>query len=424
MMMGCVITPSIQARLVLALLATLFATTAQAKPKPLPDHWVGTWATAPYALDVPQRLADLGFGAADMTIRETVHTSLAGPLVRVELTNEFGTEPLIIGGVHLALAGPTSTEDGGIALASGNAMTFNGSPTITIPAGGMAVSDPAALAVPAGGDLTVSIFLPAQTISRVSFHNSAYQTNYLATGNVVGARTLTTPRKVTSWYFLKAVDVRTPGTTGAIVAFGDSITDGTGSTLNMNMRWPDVLARRLHADKKTAELSVLNEGIGGNRVLHDTTGPNALARFDRDVLAMSGVKYLVILESINDIGHAADPVKPYDVVTADDLIQGLAQMVERAHTHGIKVIGATLTPYAGAKYASPAGEAMRQAVNTWIRTTKTLDGVVDFDKATLDPAHPDAYKADFESGDHLHPKDAGYKAMGDAFDLKLFYPTK
>jgi lysophospholipase L1-like esterase len=303
-------------------------------------------------------------------------------------------------------------------------MTFNGSPTITIPAGGMAVSDPAALAVPAGGDLTVSIFLPAQTISRVSFHNSAYQTNYLATGNVVGARTLTTPRKVTSWYFLKAVDVRTPGTTGAIVAFGDSITDGTGSTLNMNMRWPDVLARRLHADKKTAELSVLNEGIGGNRVLHDTTGPNALARFDRDVLAMSGVKYLVILESINDIGHAADPVKPYDVVTADDLIQGLAQMVERAHTHGIKVIGATLTPYAGAKYASPAGEAMRQAVNTWIRTTKTLDGVVDFDKATLDPAHPDAYKADFESGDHLHPKDAGYKAMGDAFDLKLFYPTK
>jgi lysophospholipase L1-like esterase len=424
MMMGGVTTPSIQARLVLALLATLFATTAQAKPKPLPDHWVGTWATAPYALDVPQRLADLGFGAADMTIRETVHTSLAGPLVRVELTNEFGTEPLIIGGVHLALAGPTSTEDGGIALASSNSMTFNGSPTITIPAGGMAVSDPAALAVPAGGDLTVSIFLPAQTISRVSFHNSAYQTNYLATGNVVGARTLTTPRKVTSWYFLKAVDVRTPGTTGAIVAFGDSITDGTGSTLNMNMRWPDVLARRLHADKKTAELSVLNEGIGGNRVLHDTTGPNALARFDRDVLAMSGVKYLVILESINDIGHAADPVKPYDVVTADDLIQGLAQMVERAHTHGIKVIGATLTPYAGAKYASPAGEAMRQAVNTWIRTTKTLDGVVDFDKATLDPAHPDAYKADFESGDHLHPKDAGYKAMGDAFDLKLFYPTK
>jgi lysophospholipase L1-like esterase len=424
MMMGGVTTPSIQARLVLALLATLFATTAQAKPKPLPDHWVGTWATAPYALDVPQRLADLGFGAADMTIRETVHTSLAGPLVRVELTNEFGTEPLIIGGVHLALAGPTSTEDGGIALASSNSMTFNGSPTITIPAGGMAVSDPAALAVPAGGDLTVSIFLPAQTISRVSFHNSAYQTNYLATGNVVGARTLTTPRKVTSWYFLKAVDVRTPGTTGAIVAFGDSITDGTGSTLNMNMRWPDVLARRLHAEKKTAELSVLNEGIGGNRVLHDTTGPNALARFDRDVLAMSGVKYLVILESINDIGHAADPVKPYDVVTADDLIQGLAQMVERAHTHGIKVIGATLTPYAGAKYASPAGEAMRQAVNTWIRTTKTLDGVVDFDKATLDPAHPDAYKADFESGDHLHPKDAGYKAMGDAFDLKLFYPTK
>jgi len=423
-MMGCVITPSIQARLVLALLATLFVTAAQAKPKPSPDHWTGTWATAPYALDVPQRLADLGFGAADMTIRETVHTSLAGPLVRVELTNEFGTEPLIIGGVHLALAGPTSTEDGGIALTSAHAMTFNGSPTITIPAGAMAVSDPAALSVPAGSDLTVSIFLPVQTISRVSFHDTAYQTNYLAAGNVVGARTLTSPRKVTSWYFLKAVDVQTPGTTGAIVAFGDSITDGAGSTLNMNMRWPDVLARLLHADKKTAELSVLNEGIGGNRVLHDTTGPNALARFDRDVLAMSGVKYLILMESINDIGHAADPTNPFDVVTADDLIQGLAQLVERAHTHGIKVIGATLTPYAGAKYASPAGEAMRQAVNTWIRTTKTLDGVVDFDKATLDSAHPDTLRADFEGGDHLHPKDTGYKAMGDAFNLKLFYPTK
>jgi lysophospholipase L1-like esterase len=424
MMMVCVTTRVSPARLLFALIVAFFAVSAHGKPTPPPDHWVGTWATAPYALDNAKTAAELGFGAADMTIRETVHTSLAGPLVRVELTNEFGTEPLIIGAVHLALAGASSADDGGIGLASANAMTFNGNPTITIPAGGMAVSDPAALAVPAGGDLTVSIFLPAQTISHVSFHNAAYQTNFLATGNVVGARTLTSPRKVTSWYFLKAIDVKTAGTTGAVVAFGDSITDGTGSTLNMNMRWPDVLARRLHGDKKTAELSVLNEGIGGNRVLHDNTGPNALARFDRDVLAMSGVRYLVILESINDIGHAADPAKPYDVVTADDLIQGLAQMVERAHSHGIKVIGATLTPYAGAKYASPAGEAMRQAVNTWIRTTKMLDGFVDFDKATLDPAHPDAFKADFERGDHLHPKDAGYKAMGDAFDLKLFYPGK
>ena len=184
-----------------------------------------------------------------------------------------------------------------------------------------------------------------------------------------------------------------------------------------------MLARRLAAGgKKTRYLGVLNEGIGGNRVLHDNAGPSALARFDRDVLSRPGVKYLIFLEAINDIGHAYDPTRPYDVVTADDLIQGYVQLVERAHQHGIKVIGATLIPYVGAKYASPAGEQVRQALNTWIRTNKTLDGVVDFDKATQDPAHPDTFLPADDRGDHLHPNDAGMKAMGNAFDLKLFDP--
>ena len=207
------------------------------------------------------------------------------------------------------------------------------------------------------------------------------------------------------------------------MALGDSITDGTASTQDANARWPDVLARRLQANKRTAGLGVLNAGIGGNRVLHDGTGPSALARFDQDVLAQSGVRYLIVLESINDIGHAADPVKPYDVVSADDLIAGLTQLVERAHMHGIKVFGATLTPYAGARYMSISGEQMRQAVNQWIRAGKVFDGVIDFEAATQDKA-TGAFLPSDDHGDHLHPNDAGLKAMGDAVDLKLFEPAR
>jgi lysophospholipase L1-like esterase len=271
-------------------------------------------------------------------------------------------------------------------------------------------------------DLAVSLFLPAQTIDTLTHHSFADATNYEADGNQMAAATLTSPHEISSWQFLKGVDVEAPakGEHAAIVAFGDSITDGAHSSRDANARWPDVLARRLEADKKTAGLGVLNEGIGGGRILHDGTGPNALARLDRDVIAQAGVKYLIVMEGINDIGHAEDPVKPYDVVSAGDLIAGLEQIAERAHMHGIKVFGATLTPYVGAKYESPAGEQLRQAVNQWIRTTKDLDGVIDFDKATLDPANPGVFLPADDSGDHLHPNDAGYKAMGNAIDLKLF----
>jgi lysophospholipase L1-like esterase len=236
----------------------------------------------------------------------------------------------------------------------------------------------------------------------------------------VSTEKLDAPKTYFSWPILKGIDIKGSAESAAIVTFGDSITDGALSTRNANARWPDVLAKRLQADKKTANLGIINEGIGGNRVLHDVAGPSALARFDRDVLAQAGVKYLIIMESINDIGHAADPVKPYDVVSAEDIIFGLGQLAERARTHGIKVYGATLTPYGGAKYASPAGETMRTAVNNWIRTTKQLDGFIDFDKATQDPANPTVYLPANDSGDHLHPKDAGYKVMGEYIDLKLF----
>ncbi len=403
--------------LVAALVPALTAPLALAAPAP--DHWVGTWATASY--DRPNPKAD--FGAADTTLRQIVHVSLGGSSIRLELSNQFGTEPLSIGAVRIALAGAGNQAKGDITLPSANAVTFGGRPTITIPPGAHVLSDPAAINLPAMSDLAISIFLPAQPISHITAHSSAYQTNYIAPGDVVADLSLPPAtagtRTSTSWFFLKAVDVMAPAKSAAVVAFGDSITDGTRSSTDENKRWPDFLARRLHADKKTADLGVLNVGIGGNRILHDVTGPSALARFDDDVLAQSGVKYVIILESINDIGHAFDPAKPYDVVTAEDIIQGLTQLADRAHAHEIKVFGATLTPYAGAKYMSPEGEAARKAVNQWIRTTTVLDGVIDFEAATIDKA-TGAFDSKFDSTDHLHPNDAGMEAMAAAINLKLF----
>jgi len=376
-----------------------------------PDHWVGTWATAPMAQENHEDRV-----AADTTYREIVHVSMGGPAVRIILTNEFGLGSLTIGAGNVALSAGGSDIDSDASAP----LTFNGRPSIVIPAGALVVSDPVNLKVSPTSNLAISIFIPAQPIQQVSAHGFADQTNYTAPGNVVSAKSLDAPQKIYSWPFLKGVDVRADSKAAAIVAFGDSITDGAHSTRDANARWPDVLAARLQADKNTADLSVLNEGIGGNRILHDDTGPSALARFDRDVLAQSGVKYLIILESINDIGHAQDPHRPYDVVSADDLIAGLSQLATRAHTHGIKVFGATLTPYVGAGYSSPAGEAIREAVNQWIRTTNQLDGFIDFDQATRDATNPQTFSESAGSADHLHPGDSGYKLMGDAIDLKLF----
>jgi len=377
-----------------------------------PDHWVGTWATSPVAL--PN--TDQKYGAEETTYREIVHISIGGDTSRVILTNEFGLDPLIVSSASIALRTTGSEID----TTTAHPLTFGGRSSVTIPPGTLVVSDQTGVKLPPLSDVAVSIVIPTQTIQQVTHHSFADQTSYTAPGNIAGAKSLDSPTEITNWPFLKGIDVRASGDSAAIITFGDSITDGARSTRNANMRWPDVLARRLQADKKLRNLGILNEGIGGNRVLHDNTGPNALARFDRDVLAQAGVKYLIILESINDIGHAMDPNSPYDIVSADDLIAGISQLATRAHTHGIKVYGATLTPYVGAKYASPGGEQMRQAVNQWIRTTNVLDGFVDFDKATQDPANPSVFSTTADGGDHLHPGDAGYKAMGESIDLKLF----
>jgi len=415
--------------LALAFTLTTFAGPVFAAPPAAPDHWVGTWAAAPIAANngkpaapaatpapAPGRPPAFVYGAADTTLREIVHVSLGGPTLRVVFTNEFGTDPLTIGAAHVAISQGGST----INLAGAAGLTFGGRTSVTIPPGALIVSDPAPVNLPAAADLAISLFLPAQTITHLSLHTFANQTSYLAPGNVVGAQTLEGATHIGTWPFVKGVDVKAPATDAAIVTFGDSITDGAHSTQNQNARWPDDLFRRLHSDPRTANLGVLNEGIGGNRILHDTTGPSALARFDRDVLAQSGVQYVILMESINDIGHAYDPKNPFDVVTTDDLIVGLSQLAERAHSHGIKVFAATLTPYLGAGYSSPAGEQVREAVNQWIRTTPLVDGFFDFDKVTQDPAKPTVFSATADSGDHLHPSDAGYRAMADSIDLNLF----
>ncbi len=375
--------------------------------------WVGTWAASPIGSTVNAGQP----GPGNTTYRNIVHTSLGGAAVRVQLTNEFGTEPLAVGAAHIAV----SAGGGSLQSGSDHALTFNGKPTVEIPAGAFVVSDPVTMQAAPLSDLAVSVYIPEQRIRNTTCHSFGDSTNYVLKGDATASAAADNASPVYAWCFVKGIDVQTDAKAAAIVTLGDSITDGALSTRDANRRWPDVLAARLQADKKTANLGVLNQGIGGNRVLHDGYGPSALARFDRDVIAQSGVKYLIVLEGINDIGRLKEPHEQGDKITADDLIFGLSQLVTRAHQHGIKVFGATLTPYLPAGYSSPQGEQVRQAYNQWIRTSGVLDGVIDFDKVTQDPAHPDQFLPDYDSGDHLHPKDAGYKAMGDAIDLSLFH---
>ncbi len=419
----------------LTLIATIFLagfvfpapTLAQQPASAAPARWVGTWAASPYDGDPWHTTPTL----VDSTLREIVHTSLAGKALRVRFTNEFGTEPLRIDAATLALStgdpnGPQPAEDAAAETAvdptSLHALTFAGQPSIVIPPGANVVSDAVAMPTPAFANLAISLYLPLQQVSTAAFHGSAQQDNFIETGNHVAAPQLDTPVKISSWYFLSGVDVEPAAPhAAAVVAYGDSITDGAWATENANHRWPDDLAVRLHDNPATASLSVLNEGIGGNCVLIHCVGPNALARFDRDVLALPGVKYVILLESINDIGALHDPNRPNYNLTAQDLEQGLTQLVARAHEHGIKVFGATLTPYKGAVYYTDRGEQIREAVNAWIRTSGVFDGVVDFDKATQNPADPLTYAPTADSGDHLHPGDAGYAAMANAIPVSLFH---
>jgi lysophospholipase L1-like esterase len=381
---------------------------SQEKPK-----WVGTWAASPMLADGRWMRP-----VTNSTLREIVHISNGGAQVRLRFTNEFGIDPLTISNAHVALSagGPD------IKTGTDHAVMFGGAASIRIPPGGVIYSDPVDFSVAPLSDLAVTFFVPAQNMRAETAHLAADQDNFVADGDQTSAVSLTEPKMAMSWYFFDGIDVPAVDGARAIVTLGDSITDGTASTRNANLRWPNILAARLKQEHGLENVAVLDEGIGGNRVLNEQSGPSALSRFDRDVLGQSGVKYLIILEGINDIGRLSNTrfLAPEDDITAQNLELALTQLAERAHEHGIKVFAATLTPYGGAGYFSEKGEQVRKDYNNWIRSSSVFDGVIDFEKITSDPANPDRFNPEYDSGDHLHPKDAGYKAMGGGIDLKLF----
>lgn len=385
------------------------------------EHWVPTWTTAvvarPSVLPPPAANAPAvnppPLTPDNQTLRQIVRTSIAGNRLRVVFANTFGTAPLNIGGASIALRGNESE----IVSSSLRKLNVNGSPTFRIPAGAVILSDPVDIQVSARTDLAIDIFVPDNLgtgSSPITMHNGANQTSYAAAGNHVGESMLAGGSITRSWFLLSRVDVSTVTPAGAIAAFGDSITDGARSTPDTNNRWPDHLARRLPPG-----LAVMNVGIAGNRVLSEgnpNVGVNALARFDRDVLAQPGATHVIVMEGINDIRNMG--MNGY--ATAEDLITAYRQMIDRAHARGLRIYGATLTPCEGDALMTAEGEAKRKVVNQWIRTGGMFDGVIDFDAVVRDPAAPTKIKAEFDSGDHLHPNDAGYKAMGESIDLSLF----
>ena len=401
------------------------------------ERWLGTWATSEVArpqtpptpvqgpppfmrnecpAGPPPASAFMHF--TNQTLRQIVHTSIGGSKARVVLSNGYGTAPLTVGAAQIALREAASTVREG----SGRRLTFSGQSTFTIPAGAIAYSDPVDLAMPQMADVAVDLYLPGTTniAAPLTMHTGAFQTNYVSeTGNHVGAAKLPVVATTQNWFVLNRLEVLTPDAVAGLVTYGDSITDGTRSTPDTNNRWPDQLVRRLLSQPSPLRIGVMNAGIAGNRVLSDgafQAGINALARFEHDVLAQPGVTHVMFMEGINDIGAALQNPTP----TAQDIIAGHKQIIERAHSRGLKIYGGTLTPFYGAAYYSEVGEQKRAAVNEWIRTGRAYDAVIDFDKVTRDPSNPKKFVAAFDSCDHLHPNDAGYKAMADAVDVALF----
>ncbi|KAA8390582.1 SGNH/GDSL hydrolase family protein [Acetobacter tropicalis] len=402
------------------LLGAAFAAVATACPvhaapqeaQNAPSITVGVWGAAPAFPTGPAVVAS--------TIRQTVRLSLGGEGVSIRLSNEMGQAPLVIKAAHVALPG---TQKGSIDPASDHALTFGGRKGIVIPPGGVAISDVASVTTSAGQDVVISFYVSRST-GPVATHPLGLATTYVSRGpDASTASTLPNATTTQARLFLSGVSVVRRGGQ-AVVALGDSITDGLRSPVDANQRWPDDLSQRLI--RAGMAVSVVNAGISGNRVQHDLplaeSGPSAVSRFDRDVLSVPGVRTVIIMESINDIGHPGAQGLAEQAVSTEDLIAGLQQLVLRAHQHGLRVIGATLTPFAGTifpGYYSQAGEAKRQAVNQWIRTGRAFDGVVDMDAALRDPAHPDHMLPAYDSGDHLHPNAEGYRHMADAVPLSL-----
>ncbi len=389
------------------------------------SSWLGTWAASPQPIwsDDFFAAAAIPRSVRDQTIRQVARISQGGPAIRVEFSNRYGRDPLVIGSAQIAL----SAAEGGIEPASNKDLTFSGKPGISVPPGASVWSDPADLSTEDLASVAVSLYLPNVT-PLTTWHNDARQTAYISgNGNFGADERFKEPQTFNSRFFLSGIQVEAEGEPRSVVLFGDSITDGDGSTPNANVRWPDILAERLV--EAGSDIGVLNEGISGARVLTDQMGVNALARFDDDVLTHPHADTVVFMMGINDIGWPDSPLTaPSEPApTADDIIAGYEQIITRAHMHGLKIIGATLTPFEDTfqggpleGYYSEDKEAKRVAVNDWIRTDGNFDGVIDFDTVMRDPENEKRMNAAYDSGDHLHPNDAGYKVMADAVDLSLF----
>jgi lysophospholipase L1-like esterase len=407
---------SVRGATMLALVLACGCTVQNRAHNPRPaEHWITTWGAAD---TVPAANSPV---FNNQTLRLIVHTTIGGNQVRIKLANTFGSKPLSIGRAGVALQ-----ESGATLVAGSNRMlTFGGRPSIVIPIGAYVLSDSLPLHVSPQQHLAVSFFVSGDS-GPVSMHPLALQTSFTSTSGDFVARDDdgAFQSTINNWPYLAGVEVSSAAVSRSIVVFGDSITDGYGSTTDADHRWPDHLSNRLIAAHRN--IGVVNEGIGGNRIWHDAIptrlvfGPNGLSRFDRDAITVAGASHIVVLLGINDIGHARPTTNPEEQVSAEEIIVGLEQFALRAHSHGMRIIAGTLTPYRGAAYFDDQGEEKRQRVNAWIRTAKDFDGVIDFDFAIRDPAAPTQIKAPYDSGDHLHPSDEGYRAMAATIDLALF----
>lgn len=381
------------------------------------SRFLGTWTASPQA---PLSEGTSAQGFENETLRLMTRTSVGGHGVRIRLSNAFGEAPVTFDRVSLGIRAEGAT----IAPGTLQEVTFGGDSSVTIPPGARVISDPVDQQVAAEQDLAVNLYTESAT-GPATWHQLETKTSYVSAGDYTGTTSgdaFTT--SVPQWFFLEGVEVVAPNKEGAIVCFGNSITDGHGSTFDANATYPDVLAERIN-EHHGLRKSVLNAGISGNRVLNNSSsfGENALARFDRDVLTQTGVTDIILLEGINDIGferNEGPEYQPATSVTAEEIIDGYQQLIRRAHAQGIRIFGGTLTPFKGAAYYYEEGEQKRQAVNEFIRTSGEFDGVIDFDKAIRDPADPQRVLPKYDSGDNLHPSDAGYRAMAEAVDLSLF----
>ena len=374
-------------------------------------HWIATWSTAQQLVEPRNNPPQPGL--SNNTLRQVVRVSIAGDSLRMSFSNAFSTSAVTMNSVRFAISEKLDT----IKQGTEKTLTFNGKEQVTMEPGAAVLSDPFVFALKPRMDVAITIYF-AETSADVTGHPGSRTTSYIVEGNALDAVQMPEAAKTDHWYVIDRIDVRAAATTAAVVVIGNSITDGRGSGTNKQNRWPDVLAERLQANKDSRHIAVINHGIGGNCVLRDCLGPAVVSRFDRDVLDLNGVRWLILFEGINDIGGISDAGVAEQV--ARDLIAAYEKLIDRAHSKGILVYGATLLPYAGSFYDKPASRSAHKTINAWIRTSGKFDAVIDLEKALEDPQNPSHMLPDADTGDHLHPNENGHRMIAEAIDLQLF----